>query len=87
MDTYRVSFKKKKPEYEPPLARDLSAFVLHGQENNGGQDDDEDPSGLCIQGSAPSSGNCNFGILPNIGGCSPGDFVVDICSLGSIAQS
>jgi hypothetical protein len=72
----------KQRKYEPPLARDLSAFTASGQVPP------PQPQSTCGNGSSPGGGSCLTGFLPlttsvcNPTGASP---YISGCSTGTIA--
>ena len=86
---HKNSKQKPKSKYEPPLIRDLASSILDGQQNSnqstGNEDNSDGTRGICLQGGAPSAGNCDFGLAPSIGGCNPGSLVIDVCLTGSVA--
>ena len=67
----------KKPQYEPPRARDLSALSVSGQ----------GPAGACFNGYALTSGECRDGTAPVGGTCYPNGVSPDIgyCTIGNVA--
>jgi hypothetical protein len=79
--------KSERLLYEPPRARDLSAFGVSGQTG---------PMGICIPGTAltsqfcangdvPAGGEClPTGDSPHFGYCTLGDLAVEGCKTGSI---
>jgi len=64
--------RKNKPNYEPPMARDLSSISAEGQM----------PMGLCIDGASPApcgvgnspGGTCEFGVRVDATSCETGYF-------------
>ena len=71
--------KDKRPKYEPPRARDLSAQSVSGQIG---------PLGTCSYGGYPYTG-CQVGSIVGTPECSPGDQVevYPQCRAGSWAHS
>ena len=67
----------KKPQYEPPRARDLSALSVSGQ----------GPAGMCLNGSGLTSDNCTSGPSPVGGKCDPNGVSPDYgyCNIGGAA--
>ena len=80
--------KSERLLYEPPLARDLSAFGVSGQTG---------PMGMCVDGSdltfqvckplgdGPAGGECSpTGDFPQFGYCDYGNMAVEGCDSGGI---
>lgn len=73
--------------YEPPLARDLSAFGVSGQIGPMGMCTDGTAltSEFCTAGPGPTGGVCSpTGIGPEFGYCTLGDSAVEGCTTGGI---
>lgn len=71
--------KSERLLYEPPRARDLSAFGVSGQIG---------PLGMCVDGSELTFEVCTpLGDFPGGGVCSPNGLLPDIgyCDLGQVA--
>lgn len=73
--------KNKRPVYEPPRARDLSAYSVSGG------DDGPSPMGTCAYGAKPYTA-CLAGTTPFGGACSVGSLVDQQpqCNAGSMAS-
>ena len=80
--------KDKRPTYEPPMARDLSAYSASGV--------GPAPKGMCLSGTTPysscqvgdifqSGGTCNPGNSPDEPKCTGGSMALVSCYAGSQA--
>ncbi len=80
---------KRRVRYAPPVAVDMSGLTAHGQNTpppgscQSGQAPAQ-PEGLCIIGSAPSTGSCTLGLAPN--SCSNGSTPNQQCYSGATAN-
>jgi hypothetical protein len=77
----------KKQTYEPPVARDLSAFSASGQMPLGNCTDGGKPYETCQSGTSPSGGTCTpqGNVFPGDPACQGGSFALVQCASGSAA--